>query len=289
MTRLSEIQDHVASMDELRDIVGAMRSLAGMRMQESVHALEGIRAYAQSMLGAIGHALLLLARQEAPARGGAGRRLLVLCTAEHGFVGGFNERMLDAAEAMLGADDLLFVLGSRGAALAAERGRAVAWTRPMPTRLAGAPQTVDRLTDELYARLARGELARIDVVFGRYRQGTAPAVERRRLLPLDLAALAAPPARQAPLHNLPPRELLEKLVAEYVFALLTEAAIESIASENAARFAAMSAAHDNVGKKLAKLQEEERLARQTEITAELLDLLTGAQAMQEAAKPTLAG
>ena len=43
-------------------------------------------------------------------------------------------------------------------------------------------------------------------------------------------------------------------MAEYVFALLTEAAVESLASENAARFAAMESAHDNVSKKLAGLR-----------------------------------
>jgi F-type H+-transporting ATPase subunit gamma len=68
-------------------------------------------------------------------------------------------------------------------------------------------------------------------------------------------------------------------MAEYLFALLTEAAVESIASENAARFAAMESAHDNVSKKLAGLQQNARQARQTEITSELLDLITGAEAI----------
>lgn len=69
-------------------------------------------------------------------------------------------------------------------------------------------------------------------------------------------------------------------MAEYVFALLTEAAVESIASENAARFAAMESAHDNVSKKLTRLQENARQVCQTEITSELLDLTTGSEAMQ---------
>lgn len=279
MTRLSEIQGHIANMGELLDIVGAMRSLAGMRMQESQKALEGIRGYAQSMAGAIGGALLLMPEQEAVTGDAAGARALVLCMAEHGFVGGFNERMLEAAERELVAADQLFVLGSRGAALVAERGRALAWTQPMATRLAGAPATVDRLTNALYARIARGEVARVDVLFGRNRQGMATTIEHRQLLPLDISTMAAGAVRQEPLHNLRPRDLLEKLMAEYVFALLTEAAIESIASENAARFAAMSSAHDNVGRKLTGLQEAEREARQTEITSELLDLLTGVEAM----------
>ena len=283
MTRLSKIQSHIASMDELLDIVGAMRSLAGMRVQESQHALPGIRSYADSMATAIGSALLLMPQPVTEAHQRRGRCAAILCMAEHGFVGGFNERMLEAAEATLNASDMLFVLGSRGAALAYERGREMAWTRPMATRLAGAPDAVNSLTNELYARIARGEIARVEVMFARYRQGAASMIEHRLLLPLDTASLAAKSARQVPLHNLAPRPLLEELIADYVFALLTEAAVESIASENAARFAAMESAHDNVSKKLAGLQENARQARQTEITSELLDLMTGAEALQVSA------
>ena len=280
MTRLAEMQGHIASMDELLDIVGAMRSLAGMRVQESQHALPGIRSYADSMAAAIGAALLLMPEPVLETREHRGHPALILCAAEHGFVGGFNERLVEAAEAVLRPSDLLFVLGSRGAALAFERGRKVVWTEPMATRLAGAPDAISRLTSELYTRIIRGEISRVEVMFGRYRQGAASMIERRLLLPLDITALAAKQSGQAPLHNLEPRLLLEKLMAEYVFALLTEAAVESIASENAARFTAMESAHDNVIKKLTVLRQTARQARQTEITSELLDLITGAEAMQ---------
>ena len=47
MTRLADIQGHIASMGELQDIVSAMRSLAGMRVQEAQRALPGIRRYAE--------------------------------------------------------------------------------------------------------------------------------------------------------------------------------------------------------------------------------------------------
>ena len=85
-----------------------------------------------------------------------------------------------------------------------------------------------------------------------------------------------------PLHNLPAEVLLERLIADYVFALMTEAAVESLASENAARFAAMGSAHDNVSKKLEQLRQDARQARQSEITTELLDLMTGAEAQHDA-------
>ena len=280
MTRLSEIQGHIASMDELRDIVGAMRSLAGMRVQEAQHALSGIRSYTDSMAAAIGSALRLMPQPLTQANHERGCRALILCTAEHGFVGGFNERLLEEVKRTLRPGDLLFVLGSRGAALASERGCEATWTRPMATRLAGTPDVVNELASELYARIARGEIAQVEVLFSQYRQGAASTIEHRILLPFDTERLAAQQSGQVPLHNLSPRSLLEKLMAECIFALLTEAAIESIASENAARFAAMDSAHDNISKKLEGLQENARAARQTEITSELLDLITGVEALK---------
>jgi F-type H+-transporting ATPase subunit gamma len=280
MTQLADIQGRIASMDELQDIVGAMRSLAGMRMQEAQNSLPGIRRYAESMATAIGAALTLMPEPR-PERGTErDHRAIILCMAEHGFVGGFNERLIDAAQAQLGDRDVLLVLGSRGAALVFERGRKAVWTSPMATRLTGVTDIVNRLAGELYGRIARGAISRVEVMFGRYRQGTASTIERRLLLPLDTAALAAGQPRQAPLHNLEPQVLLERLMAEYVFALLTEATVESMASENAARFAAMGAAHDNVSKKLSGLRQDARQARQSEITSELLDLMTGAEAMR---------
>jgi F-type H+-transporting ATPase subunit gamma len=60
---------------------------------------------------------------------------------------------------------------------------------------------------------------------------------------------------------------------------MVEAAVESIASENAARFAAMESAHDNVSKKLEELRQEANQARQSEITTELIELITGAEAL----------
>ncbi|HUK07422.1 MAG TPA: F0F1 ATP synthase subunit gamma [Stellaceae bacterium] len=277
MTRLAEIEGHIASISEVMDIVGAMRSLAGMRVQEAQRTLPGIRRYAESVAAGIGSALLLMPAPVSQT-GVLGRRAVVLCTAEHGFVGGFTERLIEVAERATDPKDGLFVLGSRGVAYTIERGRKPTWSRPMATRPVGAPETVRYLTAELYARIARGEISQIEVIFARYRQGGMPTIERHLLLPLDLTLLAAKQPRQAPLHNLAPRTLLEKIMSEYVFALLTEAVVESIASENAARFTTMESAHDNVAKKLDQLRQSAHQARQAEITTELLDLVTGTEA-----------
>ncbi|MBI1179273.1 MAG: ATPase [Alphaproteobacteria bacterium] len=277
MSRLAEIESHIGSMQELLEIVGAMRSLAGMRVQEAQRSLPGVRRYAESLAAGIADTLLL-DQGAAASRGVAGPGAVVLCTSEHGFVGGFNEHLVDAVGEWLGPRDLLFVLGGRGAALAEERGRKPRLAVPMATRCAAATETVQRLTEELYRLIARGSIAGLAVVFARYRQGSQSAVERRSLLPIDVAAPGAGMSRQPPLHNLSAAALQEKLTSEYVFALLMEAVVESIASENAARLAAMEAARQNVSRKLDGLRRDAREARQSEITAELLDLVTGAEA-----------
>lgn len=280
MTRLAEIESHIGTMVELREIVSAMRSLASMRVQEAQHVLPGIRRYAETMATGIGTALLLMPATQSQNGAARGRRVLVLCTAEHGFVGAFNERMLDAAKPSIATGDILFILGGRGIAAAEERGWSTAWTHPMATRPAGVPETIRTLTAELYRGIGAGDIARVAVMFARHRQTSGITVERRLLFPIDPASLAPARVRQPPMHNLPPADLLEKLIADYVFALLTEAAVESLASENAARFAAMQSAHDNVAKKVAELRQEARQARQTEITTELLDLVTGVEAQK---------
>jgi len=279
MTRLAEIEAHIGSMGELLDIVGAMRSLAGMRMQEAQRTLPGIRRYAESVAAGIADTLPLMGEPEPPLHGVRAGMALILCTAEHGFVGGFNERLFEAAQAVLGPSDALFVLGTRGAALAFERGRPADWTYPMATRCAAAPETIQRLSAALYRGIVRGEIGRVEVICARYRQSGAASIERRLLLPLDLASLQAKQPRQPPLHNLDPVALHERLMSEYVFALLTEAAVESIASENAARLAAMESAHGNVSRKLDGLHRDARQARQSEITSEILELATAVKAL----------
>lgn len=279
--RLAEIQAHIASIHELSEIVGAMRSLAGMRLQETLRALPAAARYTEAVAAALASTLPLMPEPIPEKQEGSAKKAAVLYMAEHSFVGSFNTRLFEAAEAVLAPADLLFVLGSRGSMLVTERGREMAWNGPMATRLTGAPEVIFRLVNKLYTLIANGEISRLEAVYARHRQGGAPAIETRLVLPLDLKALAPKQPRQPPLFNMRPVALHESLMAEYVFAMLTEAAVESIASENAERFAAMESAHENVEKKFQQLKQEEGVARQGEITTELLELITGSDALQE--------
>jgi F-type H+-transporting ATPase subunit gamma len=296
MMRLADIERHVSSMEELERIVGAMRAIASMRVQEAVRALASVREYGDALGRAVREALAIAADEghsngaarsrtvgSMGANGVAGRtpessgrgRALVLFASEHGFVGGFNERVIEAAERDLTHSDALLIVGSRGAAFAAERGQAAAWTHPMATGIASVPETVRHLEEALYPRIARSEITCAEVIFGRYQRGGTAPIERRRLFPLELEVSDDVGRSLTPLHNLPAPELLERLTAEYILAQLTEAAIEALAAENGARFATMESASDNITHKLGALRLEASRARQEEVTTELLDLIIG--------------
>lgn len=293
--RLVEIERHVASMQELQRIVGAMRAIASMRMQEAVGALTSVRQYGAALAEAVRDALAITAEQSLPADSGSrysrhtdsesgafrqtGKRAIVLFSSEHGFVGGFNQRLIDVIQSGLLTTDALMIVGSRGAALAAERGCAVAWSHPLPTRLGGIADTVRLIEETLLPWIARDGFVRVEVVFSRYRGGGELVVARRRLLPIELAAASRPRHALVPLHNLPAPQLLEGLTAGYMLAQLIEAATDALAAENAARFAAMESARDNVGRKLRSLRLEASRSRQEEVTSELLELVTGEQAL----------
>ena len=124
---------------------------------------------------------------------------------------------------------------------------------------------------------------RAALVCARVADGAAARVVVEALLPFDAQPYPAmQTARPTAISNLRPMALIDGLVDELLFAQLAHATAESFASENAARLAAMQAATDNVADKLEQLARLERELRQEEITTELLDIVTGAEAVADA-------
>ena len=97
---------------------------------------------------------------------------------------------------------------------------------------------VRRLQEALFPSLVGGEVGRAQVLYGCYRRSGAAEIERRRLFPLAIPTGQARGSHLPPLHTLPAPELLERLTSEYMLSQLIEAATESLAAENSARFTA---------------------------------------------------
>jgi len=281
MEQLARIEAHLHSLQELGELVGALRSMAAARAREAQEAFEGTRAYSSIVGRAIAGIAPLLV-QDGPAGGRAAgpdsadgpapRDALVLVTSENGFVGGFNTALVERSAALRRTDERLVVAGRRGQIAAAERGIAPDHAFAMTSRVKG----VTALARGIAERIAGAR--RVRLVYACYRPGGAFEVTERQVLPLDAADFAAP-APDRPLHHLPPGALMSELAEEHLFAEIAHALMESLAAENGARLGTMDAAARNIEKKLDRLRRDERVARQEKTTADMLDVVTGAEAV----------
>jgi F-type H+-transporting ATPase subunit gamma len=278
--RLADISQRIDTTRQLGAVVNAMRGIAGSRAQQSRALLPAVRAYAGIAARAIGQARLLAAAPEAVSGAAAsGKPGLLVFGAEQGFAGAFAEQVLDAAESGFG-DAYVFLMGSRTAALAAERGLASDWQGELPSRAGAVPQFANDLVEAIYAYLGKAGAVAITMIYPVWTVGTGIVITRRALLPFDPQTLAGEKiaATEPPLSNLAPAELIARLGEEYVFAQICAAAMDSFAAENEARMAAMAAAKTSIDGKLTALQALERRIRQEEVTAEVVELAAGARA-----------
>ncbi len=275
MEKLPRLRARIASLHEMRDLMRALRALAAAHVQEAQDALAGMRQYADVIEDSIADALGLLvaAKDGGDVPQAIGPGIVIAVCSEHGFVGALNELILDRAGDEIDDGRQLVIVGRRGAVLAEERKLSVARRFPMPTHVGGVLALTRRTADYL------ATAASTDIVFAAHRRGGRFRIATKRVLPLDPALFEGRRNTGRPLHQLPPPLLLQRLASEYLFAELTAAVMESLASENGARLAVMEAADRNIGDKLEALTRQEHSLRQNAITEEMLDVVTGAEAV----------
>jgi F-type H+-transporting ATPase subunit gamma len=279
--RLSDVVTQIQNVRQLGAVVTALRGIAASRAQNGRSLLAGIEAYTEVISVAIGEALQLLPADAAAQTGRANaKRGLILFCAEQGFAGAFSEHVLEAASADL-KEATVLVIGTRGAAVAAERGIKPDWSAAMITRVEGIPGFANELAEALYGYVDQGLVARADIFFSRSVSGGLH-IDRHSLLPIDFGQFVRPAQRQAPLITLAPELLLERLAAEYVYARLCQATMHAFVAENEARMIAMVAAKNNTERTLTTLVQRERQLRQEEITTEIVELAAGAEASLKA-------
>jgi F-type H+-transporting ATPase subunit gamma len=270
MEDLSRIEARLTSIAELSELVGALRSMAASRAREAQEASQGTKHYAAIVERAIRDIAPLVG---APGAAEAAVPVLLVIASENGFVGGFNMRVLDRALEERREGERLFVVGRRGQIAAAEREVDPDDGVAMSTRKDGVTPLARRVAKRIAGATA------VRLVSARWLSGASHRIEVRKVLPLDLPHEVGFSRLDAPLHHLPPGELLDGLAQEYLFAEIADALMESLASENAARLRTMDAASRNIDERLERLKREERAARQEQTTSDMLDVVTGAEAI----------
>ena len=121
----------------------------------------------------------------------------------------------------------------------------------------------------------------VDAVFVATRRNAQRSVEARRIWPTAIESFSVRKTSSPPITQLPADTLWGRLTEEYRFAQLAHATTESLVSEYSARLRAMESADRNATDKLAHLKSEENHLRQSAITSELLDIVTGSQALNK--------
>jgi F-type H+-transporting ATPase subunit gamma len=282
MARTQQITAQIGSLKELLEIIAALRAIAAVQMQRSQQSLEAVRDYSRIIQRALGEAATLLVSDGDDVDTTVVRQpgLVVLCS-EHGFCGAFNEPLISAAiEAASTEPNLhLIFVGTRGAQRSSERGLRPELTLPMAPHSDGVTTAARRVAVELSRMFVEQTLTSVDVLYTHEVTTEHSALDRVRLLPPDVRALEKHRATVPPIVNMKPRRLFDELAAEYMFAMLEAAAMESFVSENAARFRTMEAAHENIEKKIVEFERTARRMRQEAVTTEILDLIAGFEAM----------
>lgn len=278
---LAGISARIRAVGQLETVISAMRSIAAARAQHSRELLAGVDAYAGVVAQAIAEAVRLLPDTPAPPSRAAPRAGLVLFCAEQGFAGGYSARVLQAAMPVA-AGTAVFLVGSRGLALAEQLRLAPDWHTPMISHGDAVPALAGRIAGVLFDRVPRDGLERLDMIFAAWTPGRGAEVRRRALLPLDRGSFAAVRGGPAPLITLPAAALLSLLVEEYVHAELCRAAMHAFAAENEARVQTLAAARSNIKTMLEGLQGRERQIRQDTITAEVVELAAATEGLRRA-------
>lgn len=285
MPELRELQRKLDSVKALGDVVEAMRNLSAIYVRRSESALEAVRPYSEIVETCLGILLTKAEIPDAPPDPGA-HALALVFSGDQGLCGSYNERAVASAtsfkDSRSGRTDFI-AIGGRGAELLGMAGLEPLLTAPAPTSLEGIKAGIPQLAADVYRTYTESGASCMFFIYNGY-AGMGKFEERLfQVIPPRHAQLSTEKRqfRCEPLLTATPDSLLAAFIEEYFFIQLYRALSESHSSENGARLMAMTAAASNIDEHSTELTQAFQSARQDFITAELLDVVGGAEALRE--------
>jgi F-type H+-transporting ATPase subunit gamma len=292
MESLEALRRKISSAEDLRGIVRTMKTLAAVSIRQYQQAVESLAEYHRAIQ--MGLQVVLAAQPEAPPPGRLrtnARTLAIVFGSDQGMAGQFNEQIAAYTLGALEKADLaperrlVLAVGERGRARLEAIGQPVAGSMAVAASAAGITPVVQRLLIRLDELRAEQTVQQVLLFYnapaaaGSYRQ------RRRRLMPVDVEALrrareSAWPPRSHPIFHMDPQRLLSALLRQHLFVTAFRAMAESLAAENASRLASMQAAERNIDERLGELTMLYHQQRQSAITSELLDIVSGFEVLE---------
>lgn len=292
MQTTEAIRKRLETTEDLRSIVRTMKALATVSIRQYEDAVASLAEYARGVnLGM--QALLRLRPDALPeiSDSPAVRPGVIVFGSDQGLCGAFNEQI--AARCLEkpppgkgpGGGGPVLAVGTRVGARLEDAGAALADALTLPASASMIAPLVGEILERIDAWRASGELDGVHLYFNRADPGAIFRPHDEVLLPIPLShlrALAVAPwrPRAFPALAMDWETLFSAVVREHLFVSLHRALAESLASEHAARRAAMHAAERNIDDRLALLRGEFNLQRQSSITNELLDIVSGYEVLK---------
>jgi F-type H+-transporting ATPase subunit gamma len=288
MATLKQIRQRIKTAKNIRQITRAMKLVAAARLKKAQDRVVASRPYSEKMrvfMAAIASsgqlpALPLLERRPVE------RYCVILVTAERGLAGSYNTNLIRKAADFVRAtpgEARILAVGRKGAQYFAKRGYPVVHQHALPTSGARIEDAV-HVTQLARQMFESQEADAIYICYSRFFSAIRQVPAIVELFPIEPPQ--DDPAAQAMLAHgtefkFDPgaRKLLELLLPKYALTLVLQALLEATASEHGARMTAMTSATDNAGEMISSLTLTANQARQAAITKEILEVVSGAEAL----------
>ncbi len=296
MASLKALRARINSVKSTRKITSAMKMVAASKLKRAQSQAEAARPYAermQRMLGAL--AKSAAGSPTAPQMlVGTGRdqvQLLIVVTADRGLAGGFNTNVGRAAR---NAIQRLEGQGKTVKVITVGRKGRDYLKREYASRLVGEYSfagkkrvefgDVAEIGGKIATMLAAGEFDVATIVYNRFVSVISQVPTEQQIVPLQVDTLAvAEPAATGPqpIYEFEPDEeaILAALLPRNMAIQLFRSLIESAAGEQGARMSAMDNATRNAGDMINRLTLNYNRTRQANITRELIEIISGAEAV----------
>lgn len=292
MPTLEEVRRRVETAEGLQAVVKVMKTLSAVSIRHYEKAVESLAEYNRTVELGLQIVLKRGVEEAMPPKSEGSHRLgAIIYGSDQGMCGPFNVQV--ASYAMETMDHLgierenrtILAVGQRMIAPLEDAGQPVAERLPVPTSSAGITSMIQRILMKIEAWRLRGELDRAMLFYNGY-AGSSYRPYGQRLLPIDLDGFQglqsqAWPSRVLPTFTMEWTRLFSALVRQYLFVSLYRAFAESLASENSSRLRAMQSAEENIEERLEELSAQFRHERQSAITGELLDIVSGFEALTQ--------
>ena len=298
MASLIDLRRRIRTVKNTQQITKAMKMVAAAKLRRAQDQILATRPYALELrkvtehlaavaAGEVEHPLLTPHEGEGDDRAGSGKTLVLVVTGDKGLCGAFNahvQRRTEQEMAALNGGGEILALGNRGADFFTHRGAPMRGARRGVFKdLSYA--TAQELAAEISKAYADGEYDAVYAVYHEFISVLSQRVSWERLLPIAREDVLGDESASANghrdyLYEPSEAEILNELLPRFVTFQIYRVLLESQAAEHAARMTAMDSATKNAGELIDTLTLQYNRSRQAEITTELIEVVSGANALE---------